>query len=305
MAFSGKKILITGASGTVARPCAEYLAKDNEVWCIGRFGNAEARESLEKLGIKIRFWDLGVSSMEGIPDDFTHAMHAAILVNPGDFPTQIERNGYATAQLMTHCKNAEAFLYVSSSCVYKLNEPEHRHKEDDAVGGEAPYLPAYPAEKSGCEAITMALSRVLNLKSIIARSSVTHGPYGFGGLPARYYETLKAGKSVAVSKTRENWCMLMHTNDAAREIPILWGAATVPCTVVNWGGNDAVSQRQIVEYVAEITGLPAKFEQSDVNFVSHAYDNTRRDKLIGECKIGWKEGIRKALEARFPGSVKH
>ena len=32
-----KTILITGASGTVARPCAEYLAKDNEVWCIGRF----------------------------------------------------------------------------------------------------------------------------------------------------------------------------------------------------------------------------------------------------------------------------
>ena len=32
--------------------------------------------------------------------------------------------------------------------------------------------------------------------------------------------------------------------------------------------------------------------------------NTLRKKLGGPCKIPWKEGVRRALEARYPGAVK-
>ncbi len=303
--FKGKKILITGASGTVARPCAEYLAQDNEVWCIGRFGDAKCKSELEALGIKIRYWDLGVSSLEEVPKNFSHVMHAAILVRPGDLPTQIERNGFATAQLMDHCRTAEAFIYVSTGGVYRLQDAEHRHKEDDPLGGEAPYLPAYPTQKAGCEAIVIALSRLFQLKSIIARSNVTHGPYGFGGLPSRYYETMRDGKPVAMAVGRENWCMPMHTDDAARQIPLLWAAAATPAPVVNWGGNDAVTQRQMVEYNSQNTGIAVAFEPAKVNFVSTAYDNTRRDQLIGRCEIDWREGVRRTLQKRYPDSVKH
>lgn len=35
-----RKVLITGATGQVARPVAEALAAQDEVWAIGRFGDA-------------------------------------------------------------------------------------------------------------------------------------------------------------------------------------------------------------------------------------------------------------------------
>lgn len=32
-----QRILVTGATGQVARPLAEYLSRDNEVWAAARF----------------------------------------------------------------------------------------------------------------------------------------------------------------------------------------------------------------------------------------------------------------------------
>ena len=41
--LSGEKILITGPAGQIAFPLAEYLAADNEVWGIARFGDPATR----------------------------------------------------------------------------------------------------------------------------------------------------------------------------------------------------------------------------------------------------------------------
>ncbi|MER5850831.1 hypothetical protein ABT126_28345 [Streptomyces sp. NPDC002012] len=49
---NGKKILVTGGTGQVARPVAEAFARDNEVWCLGRFGDPAARRALEDAGAR-------------------------------------------------------------------------------------------------------------------------------------------------------------------------------------------------------------------------------------------------------------
>ena len=41
--ISGEKILITGVTGVVARPLAEFLAKNNEVWGVARFAEQIGR----------------------------------------------------------------------------------------------------------------------------------------------------------------------------------------------------------------------------------------------------------------------
>jgi nucleoside-diphosphate-sugar epimerase len=43
--LSGEKILITGVTGMVPLPIAEFLARDNEVWGIARFTNREGGRS--------------------------------------------------------------------------------------------------------------------------------------------------------------------------------------------------------------------------------------------------------------------
>lgn len=58
MSLSGKKILITGATGQVAGPIAHTLARDNEVWCLARFTKPGSRAALEAHGIKTVLYTL-------------------------------------------------------------------------------------------------------------------------------------------------------------------------------------------------------------------------------------------------------
>ena len=72
----------------------------------------------------------------------------------------------------------------------------------------------------------------------------------------------------------------------------------MPATIVNWGGDDPVTDRQMGEYVAELTGVTATFTESPVSFDSFWSDNTRREKLIGKCSQDWKEGVRDTFARR-------
>src|SRR2546423_1780094 len=110
--MDGKKILVTGGTGLVARPVAEELARSNEVWCLGRFGTPGAEDELRRHGITTRRWDMGCDDMHGIPRDFTHIIHSAVHRGmDGDCDAAVEINSFAAGQLMTHCRNAESFLY--------------------------------------------------------------------------------------------------------------------------------------------------------------------------------------------------
>ena len=42
-----EKILLTGPSGQIGFPLAEYLSRENEVWGVARFGDATARERVD------------------------------------------------------------------------------------------------------------------------------------------------------------------------------------------------------------------------------------------------------------------
>ncbi len=303
--LTNKKILITGASGTVARPVAEALAANNEVWCLGRFGDPQVRAALLAKGIKLFQWDLGLSSLDGLPGGFTHVFHSAVIKNVDDFNSQVDRHAFATAQLMTHCRDGEAFIFVSASSVYRRLDFGHLHKETDPLGDSSPLVETYSTHKNGAEAVVRALARVYGLRSIIARLSVTYGPVGYGGLPATIYAAMSAGKPMPVrASPEENWCSPMHTDDVVRQVPLLWEAASVPATAVNWGGDEAIRQQDMIDYIAEITGIPVLTEVNPRHRMSCAFDNTLRQKLIGKCEVPWREGVRRTLEARFPGAVK-
>jgi nucleoside-diphosphate-sugar epimerase len=302
--LTGKKILITGGTGVVGRPVAEALAKENEVWVLGRFGDPEVRSDLEAQGIRTHRWDLGVDDLDDVPGDITHVMHAAVLKGVDDVDTQVEVNGTATAQLMLHCRNAEAFLFVSASAVYKRLAWDHVHSESDPLSGDSPYLGPYAIQKIGCEAIVRSLAQALDLPSVIGRLSVTFGPHSYGGLPVRFFQLMLEGKPIPIPVGHDNLCMPMHTDDVARQVPLLWQAASVPAVVLNWCGDEVVGQQELVTYVSETTRVPVAFEETDANRASFAQDNTKRIGLIGRCKVDWREGVRRTIATHFPGSVK-
>ncbi|MFG2650620.1 NAD-dependent epimerase/dehydratase family protein [Streptomyces sp. NPDC048436] len=298
--MQGKKILVTGGTGQVARPVAEALAQDNEVWCLGRFGDLAARKDLEGLGVHTFTWNMAVDELEGLPGDFTHVLHSAVHRGDGkDFEEAARVNAVGTARLMTHCSTAEAFLYVSSGVVYDRADGTHRYRESDPLGGSAPWLPTYPVAKITAEGVARGLAEALGLPTVIARLNIAYGPYGHGGVPVILFNQMREGRPCAVPREGQNYCNLLHTDDIIRQVPLLWDAARVRARVVNWGGDAEVGFTDLLEYMSALTGVPVSLDRTDYSRETAIFDHSVRRGLIGDCTVGWKAGIARTLAELF------
>ncbi|MFE5556481.1 NAD-dependent epimerase/dehydratase family protein [Streptomyces sp. NPDC056544] len=305
--MKGKKILVTGGTGQVARPVAEALAEENDVWCLGRFGTPGVEHELNDRGITTWRWDmddLSGDALRGVPEDFTHVIHSAVRRgDDGDFNATVEVNSVATGRLMTHCRTAEAFLYVSTGALYARQALDHQYTETDPIDGVADWLPAYPVGKIATEGTVRAFAQVLGLPTTIARLNIAYGPGGYGGVPMLYFKRMLAGEPIAVPLSGQNWCSLLHTDDLVAQVPHLWNAAALPATLVNWGGDEAVGITDCVRHMEEITGVEARLLPSEVTRETYQFDPTRRRELTGPCVVGWRDGIRSTLEALYPQHV--
>jgi nucleoside-diphosphate-sugar epimerase len=90
----------------------------------------------------------------------------------------------------------------------------------------------------------------------------------------------------------------LHERDIAGMLPALLAAASVPATVVNWGGDAPVSIEQWCTYLAELTGLEARFEPTEHTIDSVQLDLTRMHELAGPTTVDWKDGMRRMVAAR-------
>ncbi|MEU6934175.1 MULTISPECIES: NAD(P)-dependent oxidoreductase [unclassified Streptomyces] len=306
--MNGKKILVTGGTGQVAGPVAKALAQDNEVWALGRFGTPGSEDALREHGITTFRWDMDDTSedaLKGLPEDFTHVIHSAVnRGEDGDFNRAVEVNTVAAGRLMTHCRTAEAFLYVSTGALYKRQTLDHAYREDDPVDGVADWLPAYPVVKIATEGAVRAYAATLGLPTIIARLNIAYGPGGYGGVPMLYFKRMLAGEPIPVPVEGQNWCSLLYTDDLVEQVPHLWNAATVPATLTNWGGDESVGITDCVRHLEELTGVQAKLVPSEVTRETYQFDPTLRKQLTGPCKVDWREGIRRTVESMYPEYAK-
>lgn len=291
-----RKILVTGGTGQIAGPIAEDFARENEVWCAARFSDPARKAELEALGIRTCTWDMRSGDVSHLPDDFTHVVHSALapVASLTDHDLGVAMNAEATALLMQHCCKADAFLHVSSSSIYRkhADHPRHAYAETDALGCPATYSASYPVIKLATEGAVRAAARMLNLPTTIARMNVGYSWTGHGGLPVRYYRIMAEGKPIAVPFGAPNIASPIAGEDIARQAHLLLGVASVPATIVNWAGDDAVTDRELCEFVAELTGIEANFVESEVTLDCQWSDNTRREALIGKCEVPWRDGIR-------------
>lgn len=298
--LDGRKILVTGATGQVARPIAEALAASNEVWCIARFSDPDLRKQLESRGIRTHVWHMGDASFGSLPDDFTHVIHSAAEIYTPDYDESIRINAEGAGFLMTHCRKASAFLHVSTFGVYEIHpDRQHAYRESDRLGGYAAYAPTYAVGKLTAEAVVRTAARQLGTKTTIARLNVAYGTAGHGGVPTQMCDALIAGQPWPLH-SQPNWASPIHEDDLVWQAQALLEVASVPATIVNWAGDDPVSERQMLDHVAALTGLEARTQPGDVFFNLFVSDNTRRKQLIGDCRVPWREGFRRSIAKRFP-----
>ncbi|HEX7095983.1 MAG TPA: NAD(P)-dependent oxidoreductase [Acidimicrobiales bacterium] len=299
--LNGKRVLITGPTGQVAKPVALALAKSSEVIGIARFNDAAAREQLEAAGVRCIKVDLASGDFSDVPDDVDYVLNLAV-TKTQDFDYDIAANAEATGLLMSHCRKAKAFLHCSSTAVYQPNG-HHAFVETDPLGDNhrvpaMSFMPTYSVCKIAAEAMARFGAREYKLPTIIARLNV---PYGNnGGWPWMHMEQVLAGQPVAVHVDEPSVYNPIHEDDIIASIPKLLAHASVPATIVNWGGNDAVSIEEWTTYIAELVGKPATFVKTDQVLQSVTIDLTKQHQLIGPTTVHWKDGMRRMVQAFHP-----
>ncbi len=302
--IEGRRILVTGATGQVARPIAEALATRNEVWAAARFRDATAKAELEALGIQTAPFEMGQADLSDLPDvDFV--IHCAADVDPKTTDDAMTGNAEGTGFLMQRYADAEAFFHMSSASVYRpQDDPTQPVAEDAALGGESTYSPHYAMSKLVSESVVRFQARALNLPTVIARLDVAYGTRGHGGLPMVLYELMKHGMAFVKKADADSHCTVIHEDDIVSQVEGLLAHASVPATVVNLAGDDVVTLEQIITYLEEITGLKMPIEHAEAPaWPTQVIDNTKRLSLAGPCQIPWQEGIRSALSVRHPDAL--
>ena len=174
-----KKILVTGVTGTVAKPVAQALAADNDVWGLARFSDGHVREELTGEGITCVRFDFMAPDFDAVPDDVDHVLHFGLArgLSPLDFDGHLQgRRGDWRSPAGPLPPGS-----VVPALLFDLDLPaEFRTTaEIGAAGGQPPGPQSdVQQDKIAAEAVIRAAARIFDVPTTIARLNVPYGDNG-------------------------------------------------------------------------------------------------------------------------------
>jgi nucleoside-diphosphate-sugar epimerase len=309
--LTDEKILITGVTGTVARPLAEFLAGNNEVWGVARFASdgdrhkehyhsvagepirvLSDRETLESAGITTLRIDLGDGNFDDLPDDFTYVLHLAWMrADLQHLEDAIRTNVEGAGLLLHHCRRAKAALVMSGMGIYSPNtDPWHAYTETDPIGrGATAYAPTSPASKLGVEAVARYCGRAYDLPITIARLNTFMGvPGSFPGM--HITSVLTGGTMIAPYEPSPH--TPIHMADMQDQLEPLLDAAGTPALITNWCGDETVTAQEWIAEASRLSGKPGRLDirPAPGSPAGTRADPTRRQSITGMCKTDfWTE----------------
>ncbi|WP_242129493.1 NAD(P)-dependent oxidoreductase [Sphingobium sp. Sx8-8] len=299
--LEGKKILITGHTGRIGQAVATRFAPVCEMWGLARYTREGSLEEAKSLGVIPVKGDFGRGSLDQVPTDFDYVLHIAADITPKSAEAGMIDNSDGPARLMKHCRNAKAFLHVSTTGVYRQNaDPRHVYAEDDDLGGY--FGGQYVPTKLAGEGAVRAACFILDLPTVICRQNVQYGgPHVNGGLIDRFLDELVTSGNVLAPTEEVNYCGAIHEDDICDIIEPSLGMASVPASIVNWCGDEAVEWHELFEYAGELIGKKPNFIRNpDFTFPNCVPDPAKRQSIGGPAKVSWQQGVRRSLEIRHP-----
>jgi nucleoside-diphosphate-sugar epimerase len=160
-------------------------------------------------------------------------------------------------------------------------------------------VPTYSISKIAEEGAVRTVCRLLGLPTVIVRMNVAYGSNG--GMPAFHLDAVAAGRPISL-RWDPNPYSPIHESDICEQTEALLAAASVPATIVNWGGDEAVSSQQWCAYFGELSGKSPRVSIDPVPGTQRGVvlDVTKRRSLTGPCRVQWRDGMRAMYESRYP-----
>ena len=289
--LKNQKILLTGASGTLGSMVLRALAPYNEVWGLARYVDATKAEAVRQAGAIPVAVDLERPDLSEVPHDFSYLLHFAHTRRGADeFVESIQINAVGPGLLMQHCRNVKAALIVSSTAVYSPPPDVWQPLgERDPIGGAfAPWAPSSPVSKVSLEATTRLVAEAFGIPTIIARLNTTYGPgrgMKGGGMPVADMEAVVLGQPVHTFADPYPHSPI-HFADMIDQLEPLLEAASVPAKIVNWCGDEVVTQRQWCELAGQLSGRRAEIIVNPVPGApcGNVGDPALRRSITGPCQ---------------------
>ena len=284
--ISDEKILVTGVTGAVGRPLAEFLAQDNDVWGLARFADPAERSLVEGLGITTRQVDLGSGDFGDLPDDFTYVLHLAwFRADLAHLEDAMRINVEGPGLILQHCRRAKAALVMSGMGIYSGNpDPWHAYTETDPIGrGATAYAPTSPASKLGVESVARFCSRAFDLPIVITRLNTFMGT--MESFPAHHIQAVLDDRTM-VAPSDPNPHTPIHIDDMKAQLESLLDAASTTALITNWCGDEDVTAQEWTTRAGELLGKEGRIVTIAAAPGSPAgtrADPTRRRSITGAC----------------------
>ena len=290
--LSGKRVLVTGASGLVAFPVAAELAKSNEVYALARWSDPAQKRAIEAAGAQAVTFDLAQEDLSALPPSVDVVINYAVL--PPTFKNMAyDVNIGATGRLARRYRDAEAFVHGSTGSAYEY-QGERPLREDDPYGLHSS-AENYAASKIGAEYLLKHLSEDYGLPVTIVRIFSFYGPRG-GGVTQRIDQVAR-GEPVSVYPGVRNVHTPLYEDDYVDKTIAAAGIARVGAEIVNVGGTEAITTQEYCEIAGDILGRKPIFVENSKAWPIWA-DTSRMVELMGPNKVSMREGIRRVIEAR-------
>ena len=298
--LTGKNILVTGVTGWVAGPVAAALAANgNTVYGAARLKDAAQRAPLEAQGIRPISIDLARQRLDEVPNDIDIVLHFAV-AKTMDFELAFAANADGSAALMETCSSAEAFLHCSSTAVYEPDDHNLRHETDPLGDSHRPMagMQTYSISKIAGEVLVKNTAKRIGLPTVIARLSVPYGDL-YGWMTFQLV-MMEHKMPIPVHTNQPTNYAPIHSDDLIRSIPYLLSLASVPATIVNWGGDEVAGIEDWCDEMGRLTGLTPTYAPTDETIAAIIPDLEKLHSTGFRTQITWREGMRRQIQAMRP-----
>lgn len=295
--FSGKHVLITGASGLVAYPVAVELAKSNTVHAVARFSDPAQRRALESHGVHTIAFDMANPDLSPLPKSVDIVINYGVL--PPNHRDAYDVNVGASGRLASRYRSCEAFIHGSTGSLYQY-QGERALREEDPYGLHSS-AENYAASKIAAEYLLKHLSVEYNMPTTMIRIFSFYGPRG-GGVTQRI-DQVAQGQPVSVYPGVRNVHTPLYEDDYVEKTIAAASIAKAPAEIINVGGTEPITTQEYCAIAGELLGKKPIFVENSKSWPIWA-DTTRMVKLLGPNKVSIREGIRRVVEsgekARLP-----
>lgn len=329
--FTGKSVLITGATGLICSCVAEFFMWLNREYMAG-IDILLAGRSYERMEERFRplrgascdtpgqgfdyryvYFDASTGRMPETDDKhIDYIIHGASNAHPAVFSAQpvetMLANLYGTNALLQlarerHCKR---FLLISSSEVYGINADAPYKETDYGYVDLASARSCYPSSKRGAEVLCAAYAEEAGVDTVIVRPGHIYGPTmtdSDSRASAQFARKALKGEDIIMKSAGTQLRSYCYVTDCASAIlhVLMQGVRGEAYNISNPGSVCTVSD--IAEAFAAIGGgyvrraEPGKLEARSYNRMTNSsLDSGKLEALGWKARVSLTDGVRKTVE---------